>query len=575
MQVKSLKTDPIIPFFAIVIFSTVSFPLVFGHGLGGEIHPPVFLEGRDVTLSINISPSIYDPNESEHYITLNLKESKSEAIVEHATFEFELSKDGKQLFKDLFHDDLGNLVIKVLYSDDLLIKGDKAPGTGAWMRSSTEPVVLSGPVFYSGGLYEYKIRIITMDDDDNMLDLKGAVYSGAVSLAEHNTFEVIDSKKSLHTLNIISYFDTVKSFEYNSEKILFSMPFDWNQNLEQLTVVHEEIQIPPSFSEFLYTKYEAKINGVLLDEDSVTIDDYSSKGRTIHILASKETLQQIREQAMEKSNSVMYFELGPSKEIATPLEGNTPDLRYKIFLSWSPQTIQPGKETTFFLNIQEMFTDKSQKEIEYDVSLSQQEKIIYNKHIYGFVNSADPDQFDFTFTPEDEGTITLDIFDIQGNSLSRANFLVVVEPEESRNFPIRLQSVSNLGSDGNYNVDLTWFPNTLGLGESEFVITFYDKNSGLPVRGTTYDFVLIRDGKEIHHNSGLASAGGTFENFVFVEGETGDLTLRIEKINGTDEYAEIKINVAPEFSFTAPILLGILICFAVFFSKTKLVKLTI
>jgi len=563
-------------FFAFATLSS-STPLAFGHGLGGEVHPPVFLEGRDVTLSINISPSIYDPIESERYITINLKESKSEALVEHVTFEFELSKDGEQIFKDLFHDDLGNLTIKVLNNNSgvIQIKGDKSPSFNAWMRSATEPVIISGPVFDSGGLYEYKIRIITMDSDDNILDLKGAAYSGAVSLAEHDTFEITDSKKNLQSVNLISYFDTVDSFEYDSENISFSMPFDWNQNLEQLTVVHEEIQIPPSFSEFLYTKYEAKINGILLDDDSVTIDDYSSKGRTIHILANKETLKLVREQAMEKSNSVMYFELGPSKDIATSLEGNTPDLRYKIFLSWSPQTIQPGKETTFFLKIDEMFTDKSPKEIQYDISLSQQEKIIYNKHVYGFVNSGNPDQFKFTFTPENEGTIKLDINDIQGNFLSRANFLVVVESKEAKEFPIRVQSMSKSGSDGSYNVDLTWFPNSLGLGESEFVITFYDKNSGVPVRGATYDFVLIKDGKEIHRKSGMASAGGTFENFVFVEGETGDLTLRIEKINGIDDYAQIQINVAPEFSFAVPILLGFLICFTILVSKTKFVKLKI
>ena len=60
--------------------------------------------------------------------------------------------------------------------------------------------------------------------------------------------------------------------------------------------------------------------------------------------------------------------------------------------------------------------------------------------------------------------------------------------------------------EGKYIVDLTWFPNTLGLGESEFVITFYDKNTDLPVREESYDFVLIKDGKKIHRKSGIANA---------------------------------------------------------------------
>lgn len=559
--------------FVFTVFAIVGIPLVYGHGLGGEILPPIFLEGRDVTLSINVSPSTFDKNDSERYITININESKSQAVVEHVTLEFELSKDGKTIFKDLFHDDLGNLAIKILNSPgELQIKGYKAPSVDAWMRTATEPVTISGPVFDSGGLYSYKIRIITMDSDENFLDNPPEL-KGAISLAERNVFEVTDNKQTLKTINLISYFDKIESFEYNSGKILFSMPFDWNQNFDQLSVVHEEIQIPENFSDFLHTKYEAKINGIMLDEESVTIDDYSSKGRTVHIVANKETLAQIREQATVKSDSKMYFELGPSQEITLPLEAVTPDLRYRVFLSWEPETIHSGQHVTFLLKIEELFTDKLPKEIRYRVVLSHEGKTVLESPVLGSANSETSDKVSFQFSAEDEGTFKLDIFDIEGNPLSKANFLLVVKPQQSQQFPIRMESTQTSGSgNGMFNVDLTWFPNSLELGESEFVITFYDKNTGLPVRGVSYDFVLIHDGQEIHRKSGFANAGGTFENFVFVEGETGDLTLRIEKINGTKEFVEIPIHVAPEFSLAIPILLGVLIFSTVLISRTKFVN---
>lgn len=560
--------------FVFSVFAITMVPAVYGHGLGGEILPPIFLEGRDVTVSINVSPSTFDQNDSERYITIDLNESKSQALVEHVTLEFELSKDRKTIFKELFHDDLGHLVIKVLNnnSDKLQITGDKSPGIDAWMRTATEPVIISGPVFTSGGLYSYKIRIVTIDSDDKVLD-KQVELMGAISLAEHNTFEITDSKQNLQTVNLISYFDKIESFEYKSGIIFFSMPFDWNQNFDQLSVVHEEVQIPEKFSEFLHTKYEAKLNGILLDEESVTIDDYSSQGRTIHIIANKELLQQIRTQAIEKSGKKMYFELGPSQEITLPLEATTPDLRYRIFLSWEPKVIKSGQDVSFLLKIDEMFTEKSEKDIEYNVALSQEGKTIFADHIIGSANSENPDQIPFSFSSVDEGTFKIDILDIGGNSLSKANFLMVVKPQESNPFPIRLESIPKSGSTGGlFNVDLTWFPNTLGLGESEFVITFYDKNTGQPVRGTLYDFVLIKNEQEIHRKSGFATAGGTFENFVFVEGETGDITLRLEKINGTEEYVEIPIQVAPEFSFAISIL-GILILSTILISKTKFVKI--
>jgi len=127
--------------------------------------------------------------------------------------------------------------------------------------------------------------------------------------------------------------------------------------------------------------------------------------------------------------------------------------------------------------------------------------------------------------------------------------------------------------EGKYIVDLTWFPNTLGLGESEFVITFYDKNTDLPVREASHDFVLIKDGKKIHRKSGIANAGGTFENFLFVKGEAGDLTLKIEKIDGTNQFVEVPIHVAPEFSFAIIMILGILIFGTIIISKIRLVKI--
>lgn len=558
---------------AIIIISSF-IPNVFGHGFGGETHPPVSLDGRDVTLSVNISPSVFDANDPERFITIDLTESKSQSLVEHVTFAFEMSKDGEKIFRRIFHDDLGNLVIKVINdnSEEITIKGDKSPAIDAWMRTNTEPVIMTGPIFDSGGLYEYKVEILTADSDFNFLD-KRLELVGAISLAEHNTFQILDSKQNSNEVNIISYFDTIENFVFDSNKISFSMPFDWNQDFEQLSVVHQEVRISKDFSEFLHTKYETKVNGVKLKDKDVTIDDYSSDGRTVHIVLNREGLKQIREQAILTSESQIFFELGPSSDIGLPLESITPDMRYRVWLSWEPEIIIAGDDVTFFLKTDELFTDKSNKNIEYDVEISSDDNQIFKEHFAGSVNSETPDSFQYKFSPEYAGTVKLDMFDIEGNSLSDVNFLVVVNPQDQALFPIKLDSVSDYGAKiGKYTIDLTWFPNVLGPGESEFILTFYDKNSGLTVDDVSYDFVIIQNGTEIHRKSGIASSGGTFENFVFVERETGDLTLRVEKIAGTDEYVEIPINVTPEFPLGMSIVLVTIMSLLVIISKTRYIK---
>jgi predicted secreted protein with PEFG-CTERM motif len=565
-----MKTFYYLPIIFLVVSVGFSTTLAFGHGLGGETHPPVSLDGRDVTLSIDISPSVYDKDDPERYITLNLSESKNLSVVEHVTYALEMTKDGEKIFRRIFHDDFGNLIIKVINdgSDEIKIKGDKSPAIDAWMKTATEPVIMTGPIFDSGGLYEYKVEILTADSDFNFLD-KRLELVGAVSLAEHNTYEVLDSEQNSHELSIISYFDTINDFEFNTDEITFSMPFDWNQDLEQLSVVHEEVRISKDFSEFLHTKYEAKVNGIQLGDADVTIDDYSSDGRTVHIVLNREGLKQIREQAMQESSSQMYFELGSSGDVGLPLEAVTPDMRYRVCLSWEPDVIKAGEDVTFFLKTDELFTDKSNKNIEYEVALSSDKNQIYKEHFAGSVNTDTPDSFQYNFSPDDVGTVKLGMFEIEGHSLSNVNFLVVVNSQDVAKFPITLESVSESNpDDGQYKVDLTLFPNELELGESEFIMTFYDKDTGLAVGDVTYDFVLIQNGSEIHRKSGIANGGGTFENFVFVEGETGDVTIRIEKIAGTDEYAEITVNVVPEFDLLVLLVLGIAFAIVVIVSRS-------
>ena len=367
-------------------------------------------------------------------------------------------------------------------------------------------------------------------------------------------------------------FDTVNDFKFDSDKMSFSMPFDWNQDFEQLNVIHQEVRLAEGFSEFLHTKYEAKVNDVLLPAETVTIDDYSLDGRTVHMVLNKGDLYKIREQAIQKSDSDIYFELSAGTGAGFPLQAATPDYRYMVQLSWEPEIIKAGEEVTFFLKTNEMFTDKTNTNIEYDIKLFQDEEQIYTKRISGNVNTDKIDLFKYRFSPDEIGTIKLAMSEIEGFPLANVSFLVAVNAPDIAKFPIKLESISESNlSDGQYRVDLTWFPNTLSLGESEFIMTFYQKDTGLATDDITYDFVLIKNGTEIHRKSGLASGGGTFENFVFVEKEAGDVTIRIENIDGTDEYVEIAVNVAPEFPLGVSIILAIILISIIVLSKTKYV----
>ena len=117
--IAAIYSDKIVKFFAIIIMILVFFsftltPNVFGHGLGGEVLPPITIEDKEASLSISVSPSIHDPENPEKIISLRLFDSNTDAIIEHVTFELELKNNGKQILKEIFHDEFGNLNIKVI-----------------------------------------------------------------------------------------------------------------------------------------------------------------------------------------------------------------------------------------------------------------------------------------------------------------------------------------------------------------------------------------------------------------------------------------------------------------------------
>ncbi|WP_428325943.1 peptidase [Nitrosopumilus sp.] len=418
-------------FFVILLLSLIisfSSTSAFGHGLGGEVLPPVKIEDKEASLSISISPSVYDSEEHEKIISLRLFDANTDAIIEHVTFEFELKKDGKQIFKEAFHDELGNLLIKVITEDseNITIEGEIEPILGGWMKNNSS-LLMRGPIFTSGGLYDYSVRILSVNSDSNVLSDE-ILLQGAISLAETKSFQVLDSQNNKQTLQVISYFDKLDSFNFNSNKITLSMPFDWNQDLTQLSVVHQEFRVPNTFGDFLFTTYQAVVNDISLPHDTVTIDDYSFEDRTIHIVLNQELLNQIRHNASKYSDNMMTFELKPSDKVKFPLEFATPDLRYKVFLSWEPEVIKTGEDVTFFLSLEELFSDKTKKLVEYDLSIIQNNAEIFSKHLVGNVNSETPNSHKIQFSRDQTGTANFVLSNVDGNSLSKGNFILVIEP---------------------------------------------------------------------------------------------------------------------------------------------------
>ncbi|MFM7795816.1 MAG: hypothetical protein ACKO7N_03545, partial [Candidatus Nitrosotenuis sp.] len=528
-----------------VIFATI--PLIqssFGHGVGGETLPPVVIDGKNATLSLFINPPTYDPKTGEYEILLKLYETNTQAVIPHVTYLVQMSHDGKQLLNERFHDDSSNLSIKVIPKNGpIKIQGNNYGELG-WMKNTDLfPLKIEGPIFLSGGLYKFHIEILTINADSNVL--KNPVkYDASISLAQKTTHQMSYEKKN-HDIGVMTYYDAIRDFAFDesSRTITFSMPYDWSpNNIAQTNVVHQELHIPKTFPELLVTKYDGLINGIPLPDSAITIDDYSGEDRIVHLQLNQKEIFNFVNSIQDKSK--MEFSISPSTQEKFPISAYTKNAIFEIGLSWEPTPIMSEQKTRFYVDITRYFAPKVQEDTKFDFVIKQKNKELYRKSVTGIIGASEKTNFyDYSFTKDNLGPVILSIEKINGEEMSSVDYVLVVKSKDEKpKFPIRVQSISSDGKEGKYFVDMTWIPENPKPGETEFIFTIRDGNL-MPVSEADYDFTLIQNDVPIYQNSGIAQAGGGFENVVFFEQHKGPVTLVIKNIDKSGESIKLPILV--------------------------------
>ena len=197
---------------------------------------------------------LYDPSTNEGY--------------KHVTYYITIEKDGKKLVSDWFHDHKGDLKIEMKPSnaEQIAVYGEPDPILQAFTGTENSPVVATGPIFSEGGLYHFIVRITTIDYDRSFIpDDKQPVYDGWLSVGSTLNQQVSLSDGKQIPIQIISYYDDIKDFNFDPSKkqIQFTMPFDWNiTRLEdqKQVMLHQEVSIPKGTS-LDSLSYTGAING--------------------------------------------------------------------------------------------------------------------------------------------------------------------------------------------------------------------------------------------------------------------------------------------------------------------------
>jgi hypothetical protein len=304
---------------------------VSADGLFEEKLPPTSLGNRQIVLSSKINPPLLteQTKNTDKYIQFALTDMNSEnQTIPHVYYFVKVTKDDSLQMKELFHSHLGNITIKIDPSTHYgnttsKIIGDREPIMGAWIpKNNTEYITAQAPILDEGGLYNFEIEILGIDNDTNIFKASNALtFESRLSVGDLYRYD-IDYKNRESNVTIISYYDKIKNFSYSSEKDSFSwyMPFDWD--LERLKedeniLVHNEIWVPKLWfdNSTIINPLLGKVNERALKGNSFVMDPFSSKNNLIlHYVLTKEDLINFTNDPNKElnnlsSNSLMKFEL--------------------------------------------------------------------------------------------------------------------------------------------------------------------------------------------------------------------------------------------------------------------------
>ncbi len=418
-------------FYFLAAAAAVAFPFLilnaYGDGLASETLPPSLIGKENVTLSIASTPFLIDNNHAGTQLNLVLMDANTQQPIPDATLAISAFKGQTAVFGHIFKSDSGNFILSFYPAQSGNITFDEQGGilSGIFGQDSGNYQV-KGPVFSTAGLYRFKIEVITMGAYDNQVSKS---YNAGISIPEYDNLTITDPTYGTHQVQIIAYYDRIHDIRYDHTKnaINFTMPFDWSQqNIGQLTVVHQEIRIPRDAGNLVVTKYEAYVNNIKIPDKLISIDDYSMDAyRIVHLILYKSDVQTLLADQKDPGQS-MVFSLRPSDENAFPVVQFTRNAQFKVALSWSPPKILAGSNTQFTFMVEDPYTaNRTLASIPYDFSvLEGTNGVIY--HEVGKTSASGNNTVNVAFPPGYVGSITLAFENLNGSSFASTEFPATV-----------------------------------------------------------------------------------------------------------------------------------------------------
>ncbi len=423
-------------FFCLAVFSFDND--VYGHGVGSETFPPVDLNGKLVTLEVSSSTednadSLDSVNDQQ--ISFSLIDFDSKITLRDVTFLIKSHLGEQFLFEKEFKADNGFLVFNFISEEtnSIIVESQENNDNffGSLLGFESRLIDVKGPNLNKGGLYKFDVSVLTADGYSQILSTP-LMFDVGISIAQTTRYDLVDPNFGEQNIRVITYYDEISNFQYDSSlrEISFSMPFEWTEsNINQTSVVHEEIVIPKEFGDLLVSGFNIYINGIQLSDDVINIDDFTADDRIVHFIIYKKELFNVFENNINPNR--MNFLIKPDRD-DTHLSSVTGNGQFRILTTWEPQDIRSDSSVKIFFDITDVFLKNKPVAVNYDFSMTRNNQIIYQQSGASSDSKDEHTIAEFIIPSGVSGVVYLNFENLDDNSHANTVIPIIVNRVEDK-----------------------------------------------------------------------------------------------------------------------------------------------
>ena len=419
---KIMNYKILLIFFGVLVLSGFM-PNVMGHGIGYEILPAQ--QSGDKMVALEITSSQYeDPDNPDREIQFSLFDVDTGITERDVTFEVTAKKGDRVLFENSFKTTDGIFVFVLLPDDSneiTLTQENQASFFDSLLGAKKEVIHVKGSPFKTGGLYTFDVKTSTPNSEP----LEWFV---GLSIPDRTFYEIDDPNFGIEEFSIVTYYDLISDFQYDPAKkeISFSMPFFWDlDNINQTSVIHQEMVMKKTFGDMMVAEYTALVNGYEVSDYTITIDEFSEVQRIVHIVLNQKELLELYEKQNGNADG-MDFVLKP-KSKDTPLSTVTGNGQYRIALEWEPEEIKSDSNVKLSFEVTDVFLRGRPVLADFDLFLIHDGNVIYQTSGTTTGERDVPTQVDVMIPKDVSGPVTIQFANLNGNSLARVGLPIVVD----------------------------------------------------------------------------------------------------------------------------------------------------